>query len=43
MDYDEIALGEDELTPAKPYTQERQEEINELLTDIASLAAEITA
>ena len=43
MDFDDFELGEDELTPAKPYTPERQEEINELLANIASLAAEITA
>ena len=43
MDFDVFELGEDELTPAKPYTPERQEEINELWADIAALAAEITA
>ena len=43
MDFDDLELGEDELTPEKPYTPERQEEINELWADIAALAAEITA
>lgn len=43
MDFDEIELGEDELTPAKPYTPERQEEINELWTEIASLLPDVTA
>lgn len=43
MDYDDFELGADELTPEKPYTPERREEINELWADIAALAAEITA
>lgn len=43
MDFDDIELGEDELTPEKPYTPERREEINELLADIATLATEIIA
>ncbi len=43
MDYDDFELGADELSPEKPYTAERQEELNELWADIASLVAEITA
>ena len=43
MDFDDLELGEDELTPEKPYTPERREEINELWADIAALAAEIIA
>ena len=43
MDFDDIELDEDELTPEKPYTPERREEINELWADIAALAAEIIA
>ena len=42
MDFDDLELGADELAPEKPYTAERQEEINELWADIAALAAEIT-
>lgn len=42
LDYDDFELGADELTPEKPYTPERREEINELLANIAALAAEIT-
>ena len=41
MDYDELPLGADELTPPKPYTPERAEEIAELNREIASLLAEI--
>ncbi len=41
MDFDELELGEDELTPTKPYTTERAEEIAELNSEIASLFAEI--
>ncbi len=43
MDFDELELGADELTPEKPYTPERREEINELLANLAALATEITA
>ena len=43
MDHDDFELGADELTPEKPYTLERREEIDELWADIAALAAEITA
>ncbi len=43
MDNDDFELGADELTPEKPYTLERREEIDELWADIAALAAEITA
>ena len=43
MDFDDLELGEDELTPEKPYTPERREEIDELWADIAALSAEITA
>lgn len=41
MDFEELPLGEDELTPPKPYTVEREEEIAELNREIASLFAEI--
>lgn len=41
MDFDEIPLGADELTPAKPYTAERAEEIAEITSEIANLFAEI--
>lgn len=41
MDFEELPLGADELTPMKPYTAERAEEIAELNRDIASLFAEI--
>ena len=41
MDFDEIPLGKDELTPPKPYTPERAEEIAELMAEIKSLFAEI--
>ncbi len=41
MDLEELPLGFDELTPAKPYTAERAEEIAELNSEIAGLFAEI--
>ena len=41
MDFDEIPLGADELSPAKPYAAERAEEIAEIVDEIASLFAEI--
>lgn len=31
MDFDELPLGEDELAPMKPYTEERAEEIAEIM------------
>lgn len=41
MDFDELPLGADELTPPKPYTAERAAEIAEINSEIARLAAEI--
>ena len=41
MDFEELELGADELTPSKPYTAERAEEIAEINGEIASLFAEI--
>ncbi len=41
MDYENLEIGADELTPSKPYTVERAEEIAELNSEIASLFAEI--
>ncbi len=41
MDYDKLPLGADELSPAKPYSEERAEEIAELVGKIASLFVEI--
>lgn len=41
MDLEELPLGIDELTPAKPYSPERAEEIAELNSEIADLFAEI--
>lgn len=41
MDFDELPLNADELTPPKPYTAERAEEIAEINSEIARLAAEI--
>lgn len=38
---EELELGADELTPAKPYTAERAEEIAEINGEIASLFTEI--
>ena len=38
---EELELSADELTPAKPYTAERAEEIAEINGEIASLFAEI--
>lgn len=43
MDFDDFELDADELTPEKPYTPERREELNELWENLAALAAEITA
>ncbi len=43
MDFDDLELGEDELTPEKPYTPERREELDEFWAYLAVLAAEITA
>lgn len=41
MNFEELPLDADDLTPAKPYTAERAEEIAELNSEIASLFAEI--
>ena len=41
MDLYEFPLGTDELTPPKPYTAERAEEIAEINSEIARLFAEI--
>lgn len=41
MDFEDIPLGKDELTPMKPYATERAEEIAELMAEIKSIAAEI--
>lgn len=41
MDYEELPLDTDDLTPAKPYSAERAEELAELVGEIASLFAEI--
>lgn len=41
MDFEELPLSADELTPQKPYTAERAEEIAEINSEIASLFAEI--
>lgn len=41
MDYDEIPLSADELTPIKPLSAERAEEIAEIMDNIAGLFAEI--
>lgn len=41
MNIDELELGADELTPPKPYTAERAEEIAEINGAIASLYTEI--
>ncbi len=43
MDFDELELGADELSPEKPYTPERREELDELWASIAALAPEVTA
>lgn len=43
MDYDELELGSDELSPMKPYTAERAAEITEINSDIASAFADICA
>ncbi len=43
MDFDELPLDDDELTPSKPYTAERAEEIAEINGEIASLFAEINS
>ena len=41
MDYDELPLGADELTPVKPYSEERAEEIAEIMAEVGHLFAEI--
>lgn len=43
MDFDELELGADELSPEKPYTPERREELDELWASSAALAPEVTA
>ncbi|GEM_PF-6076831 len=41
MNFEDLPLGTDEITPMKPYTAERAEEISEINSEIASLFAEI--
>ena len=41
MDYNELPLEKDELTPPKPFKAERAEEIAELNREIASLFVDI--
>lgn len=43
MNFDEPVLGDDELTPPKPYTAERAAEIAEINSEIASAFADILA
>lgn len=43
MDFDELELDEVELTPPKPYTAERAEEIAEINSDLARAFAELCA
>lgn len=43
LDYENLEIGTDELTPQKPYTAERVEEIAEINSEIASLFAEINS
>lgn len=42
MDFDEIPLGKDELAPMKPYSEERAEEIADIMTEVGRILAEIT-
>lgn len=41
MDYEELPLDADELAPAKPYTEERADEIAEIMVEVGRLFAEI--
>ncbi len=41
MDFDELPLGADELAPVKPYSEERAEEIAEIMAEVGRLFAEI--
>jgi len=41
MDFEELPLGADELTPMKPYTAERADEIAEIMAEVGRLFAEI--
>lgn len=41
MDYEELPLGADELAPVKPYTEERADEIAEIMVEVGRLFAEI--
>lgn len=43
MDYDEIPLGADELTPTKPLSAERAEEIAEIMAEVGRIFAELNA
>ncbi len=41
MDYEELPLGADELAPVKPYSEERADEIAEIMAEVGRLFAEI--
>ncbi len=41
MDFDELPLGADELAPVKPYSEERAEEIAEIMAEVGRLFADI--
>lgn len=41
MDFEELPLGADELAPVKPYSEERAEEIAEIMVEVGRLLAEI--
>ncbi|MCX4289821.1 MAG: hypothetical protein OSJ46_10030 [Duncaniella sp.] len=41
MDFDELPLGADELAPVKPYSEERADEIAEIMAEVGRLFAEI--
>lgn len=41
MDFEDIPLGEDELMPMKPYSEDRTEEIAELMAEVGRILAEI--
>ena len=41
MDFDELPLGADELAPVKPYSEDRADEIAEIMAEVGRLFAEI--
>ena len=41
MDFEDLSLNADELASPKPYTEERAEEIAEIMVEVGRLFAEI--